>query len=115
MLEQLKIIEGIARRNSFVDHADLVLELINMHDSDSEGFTERINSSFVWGGAGSLIDISLSAYSRLSPEMVKSDEYKWRSAFIELGAKLNSNGQVNPAAAQIAEAFDNWKKNETGI
>ena len=115
MSEQLKIIEDIARRNSFSYHADLVLSLINKLENNDSEFWGLLNSNDVWGGSGSLVDISLSSYSQQDNENVKKDEYDWRCAFIDINEEMILKGIINPCAKSVSKTFKQWNEDRVGI
>jgi hypothetical protein len=115
MLEQLKIIENIARRNSFSYHADLILDLIDKLENNDSEFWGLLNSNDVWGGSGSLVDISLSSYSQQDKENVKKDEYEWRCVLIDIYEEMIQKGIINSRAEFATKAFREWNDNGVGI
>ena len=111
----LETIRCIAVRHGFNDHAHLVEVLLRRVASDPASIWETINTNEVWGGAGSLADISLAAYSSLPEAEVRADEIAWRSAFIALNEGMLAHGVCNPRAQSWATVFHKWNEARIGI
>lgn len=115
MIQELEKIESIAKRNGFESHAKFVRSLLESYRNDEGHAWSLINTNEVWGGAGSLVDISLSSYSKQSEEEIKKDEYEWRRAFISIFEEMESNGISNSRAEHAANTFRYWNEHKIGI
>jgi hypothetical protein len=114
-IAELETMRRIALRHGFTDHARLVEDLLSRGASEPAGIWEALDTNDVWGGAGSLADISLSANSSLPEAEVRADELAWRNAFIALSEGMLANGIRNPRAESCASAFRIWNDGRVGI
>ena len=114
-LPALATLRRIAQRHGLAQPASCLAQLLSTARSEPDSIWQAINSNEVWGGAGSLADVSLSAGSTLPESEVRSDELLWRNSFIALHAGMLANGAVNPRAQSCVAAFEAWNAAHIGI
>ena len=114
-IAELEILHRIAMRHGFVAHANLIEKLISLAASDPDGIWNELSTNDVWGGSGSLADVSISSYSSLPEAEVRIDERAWRNAFIKLNERMGAHGVHSSRADSWTATFQSWNDAGVGI
>jgi hypothetical protein len=81
--------------------ADYVLELIRLWPDEPDHFRELALANEVWGGAGSLCDVSLRSIDE--DDDAVADDRHLRQAIIRFGEGLESTGQADARVRETTE------------
>jgi hypothetical protein len=105
-------LEAVLVAYSLHFHAGFVRDLIHWYEQEPERFRQEVLSNDLWGGAGSISDLSLTGF-RPSDERAREDQRRLRSAIIHLAEGLEAEGLADERALGVAATFRRW--NEKGL
>lgn len=82
---------------------DYVLDLIQLWPDEPERFRESALDNVIWGGAGSLCDVSLRSLAQ--GDDVVADDRHFVSAIVRLGEALESAGLADKQVRERTDLF----------
>ena len=111
MKDCLKRIVGLLQ-NHPGDSAQWMLDLSQLYDTDKDLFYKQVNSSRMWGGAGSIANQALSDNPGVDDWLWKMQIREFRELMIELAEHLQSRGSCYPDISTWIMAFNNWNQSD---
>lgn len=91
----------ILLRKYDVGQAEYVSELVDLYSGERERFRESVLDNAVWGGAGSLIDVSLRSIRH--DDQGVSDDRRLRQAILRLAEGLRNAGLADDRVSERAD------------
>src|SRR5919108_4121891 len=79
-------------------------QLIAWYEQEPERFRQEVNSNDLWGGAGSISDISLHSI-RPEDQRVEADQRRLDAALADLAEALQAEGMASESALARAASF----------
>jgi hypothetical protein len=84
--------------------SQFVRELITWYEQEPERFRQEVGSNILWGGAGSISDISLRSI-KPGDERAREDDRRLWLALADLAEALDAEGMATESAVSRAASF----------
>jgi len=94
------------------DSSEWIVSVIELANKDETLFFKAINSSRMWGGAGSIANQALADNPGIDNWVWQMEIREFRELMIELGQQLQSRGNHYPDISSWLLAFSNWNQSE---
>ncbi|HQU15187.1 MAG: hypothetical protein B7Z66_05780 [Chromatiales bacterium 21-64-14] len=90
----------------------LVHRLLQLASQDEAAFWKLLDSSDVWGGAGSLASAALAPNPGHPDAQWRDRVREIREILMDIGAMLMASGRAHPGISSWVLAFSNWNRGE---
>lgn len=103
MLDAIRDAGDILAKHGYDGHAEVMAQLLSLHDTDWTAFVNLISGLEMWGGSGAVWEVNLRSSDNINPSV--DDHQAFKNAIIRLSKAMDHAGIDSSRSRYIGEVL----------